>query len=64
MNNEGNDLDEQFAKIRNNLIFDVPRWLKEAVEHKNPRLTLDLVDSILFVYDDLDKKLRSLTGLN
>jgi len=61
---DGNYLGDQSDKIRENLYREVPRWLEEAIEQKNPRLTLALADSILLVYDDLDKKLLDLTRLN
>lgn len=62
--NDGNYLDDQSDKLRNNLVIELPPWLEKAVEQKNPRLTLALADSILLVYDDLDKMLLALTTLN
>jgi len=61
---DGNYLGDQSDKIRENLYGEIPRWLEEAIEQKNPRLTLALADSILLVYDDLDKKLLDITRLN
>jgi hypothetical protein len=61
---DGNYLGDQSDKIRESLYGDIPLWLEEAIEQKNPRLTLALADSILLVYDDLDKKLLALTRLN
>jgi hypothetical protein len=61
---DGNYLGDQSDKIRENLYREIPRWLEEAIEQKNPRLTLALADSILLVYDDLDKKLLAITSLN
>jgi hypothetical protein len=61
---DGNYLGDQSDNVRENLYSEIPRWLEEAIEQKNPRLTLDLADSILLVYDDLDKKLLALSSLN
>jgi hypothetical protein len=64
LKNDGNSLNDQSDEIGNDLFSEMPRWLEEAIEHKNPRLTLALADSILLVYDDLDRKLLALTSLN
>jgi len=64
LKNDRNSLNDQSDKIRENLYGEIPLWLEEAIEQKNPRLTLALADSILLVYDDLDKKLLDLTRLN
>jgi hypothetical protein len=57
-------MSRQSDEVLRNLVSDSPHWLQAAVQQKNPRLSLALADSILLVYDDLDKKLMALTGLN
>jgi hypothetical protein len=64
LNNDGNSINDQSDEISRDLFSEIPYWLEEAIEQKNPRLTLALADSILLVYDDLDKKLLALTRLN
>jgi len=64
MRYDGNYISRQSDKIRRNSVSDSPHWLQEAVQQKNPRLTLALADSVLLVYDDLDRKLLALTRLN
>ena len=64
MKNDRNSLNDQPDDISMDLFSEIPRWLEVAIEQKNPRLTLALADSILLVYDDLDKKLLALTRLN
>ena len=64
MRTDGNYLGDQSDKIRENLYGEIPLWLEVAIQQKNPRLTLALADSILLVYDDLDKKLLDITRLN
>jgi hypothetical protein len=64
LSNDGSYFGDQSDKIREDLYGEVPRWLEVAIQQKNPRLTVALADSILLVYDDLDKKLLTLTGLN
>jgi hypothetical protein len=43
---------------------NVPRWLEQAIEQKNPRLTIALADSVLLMYDDWDYKLLVMSNLN
>ena len=43
---------------------DIPQWLQKALLQRNPRLTLELANSVLLLYDDLDRKLLPLTRLN
>lgn len=50
--------------MNRDLFREVPHWLDEAIQQKNPRVTLYLVDLILFVLDDLDIALVDLTNLN
>ena len=64
MKNDGNSINDQSDEISKDLFNEIPRWIGEAIEQKNPKLTLSLADSILLVYDDLDKKLLALTRLN
>ena len=59
-----NYIKHQHDKIKGELVSDTPHWLQKAVQQKYPRLTLGLANSILLVYDELDKKLLSLTKLN
>ena len=61
MDNDAHYIARQSDKIRKNSVSNSPRWLQEVVKQKNPRLTLDLVDSVLLAYDDLDRKLFALT---
>jgi hypothetical protein len=58
-----NYLGGQPEKVRTGVIV-LPHWLIQAVEQKNPRVTLDLAYSVLLVYDDLDKKLLPISALN
>ena len=43
---------------------DIPEWLQKAILQKNHRLTLELANSELLLYDDFDNKLLALTRLN
>ena len=56
--------DGHVDKIGEILVINSPRWLKKAIEQKHPRLTLALADSILLVYNDLDKKLLAFSNSN
>jgi hypothetical protein len=64
MQYNGNYIRRHSDKIRKNLVNDSPHWLQEAARQKNPQLTLALADSILLVYDDLDRKLLAISSLN
>lgn len=64
MNTDGNYPGDQPDEIREYLYGEIPHWLDVAIQQKNPHLTLALADSILLVYDKLDKKLIALSNLN
>ena len=64
MGNDGSSLGDQSNKIGRNLVVDLPRWLEEAVQQKNPRVSLALAYSLLLEYDELDKELLLMTSLN
>jgi hypothetical protein len=64
LGNDGSSLGDQSNKIGMNLVVDLPRWLEEAVQQKNPRVSLALAYSLLLEYDELDKELLLMTSLN
>jgi hypothetical protein len=64
LGNDGSSLGDQSNKIGRNLVVDLPHWLEEAVQQKNPRVSLALAYSLLLEYDELDKKLLLMTSLN
>jgi len=43
---------------------DIPPWLKNAIENKNPRVSIALANSVLLPYDDLDFRLLAIIHLN
>lgn len=40
------------------------QWIEQAINQKNPRLTMDLACSRLLTYDNAEKILFSMTDLN
>ena len=64
MRYDGDHNSRHSDKIIENSVSDSPHWIQQAVQQKNPRLTLALANSILLVYDDLDRMLLAFTRLN
>jgi hypothetical protein len=65
MRNDENDKNYRYDKIMMwNLTFENNVWFQKAIEQNNPKLTLDLINSILLVYNEIDKKLLNFTNLN
>jgi hypothetical protein len=60
----GDYISRPYYNINRQPFDDLPKWLQKAVLQKNPRLTLDLANSYLLVYADLDRKRLTLTRLN
>ncbi|HXY74409.1 MAG TPA: hypothetical protein VEH58_03700 [Dehalococcoidales bacterium] len=42
----------------------IPPWLKNAIENKDPKLSIALANSVLLPYDDLDFRLLAIIHLN
>lgn len=40
------------------------QWIADAIDQKNPKLTMDLACSRLLIYDAAEKMLLSITDLN
>jgi hypothetical protein len=43
--------------LRKRLVSTSKSWIERAVEQKHPRMTIDLANSTLLVYDGLQKAL-------
>jgi hypothetical protein len=65
MKNDENDINDRYDKIFMwNLTFENNCWIQKAKEQSNRRLTVELVNSIVLVYNQIDKKLLHFTNLN
>ena len=65
MRNDENEINYRYDKIIMwNFTFENNAWFQRAIEQNNPRLTLDLVNSIVLIYNEIDKKLLNLINLN
>lgn len=60
--NESDFLYDEF--MESDLEFESVRWILQAIEQKNPRLTLALADTILLVYKNTNKGLLNPSLLN
>lgn len=57
-----NDIFEDM--VETGLVSTSNRWIEQATEQKNPRLTVELACSELLVLDVLDTLLLKVTNLN
>ena len=57
-----NDIFEEM--IEKGMLSTSNHWIQRAIVQKNPRLTMDLADSRLLIYDRADRLLFSMTDLN
>lgn len=57
-----NDIFEDM--VETGLVSTSNRWIEQATEQKNPRLTVELACSELLVLDVLDTLLLEVTNLN
>jgi hypothetical protein len=57
-----NDIFEDM--VETGLVSTSNRWIEQATEQKNPRLTVELACSELLVLDVLDTLLLKITNLN
>jgi hypothetical protein len=65
MRNDDNDMNDRYDKILMwNLTFENNSWIQKAREQNNRRLTVELVNSLVLVYNQIDKKLLHFTNLN
>ncbi|MFH1381474.1 MAG: hypothetical protein ABIH70_01105 [Chloroflexota bacterium] len=65
MENRENEVGDLFqSMVKMGLLSSGSFWIETALQQKNPRLTLDLANSAVLVYDPMDRKLINLKGWN
>jgi len=58
-------IDDIFADmVEAGLLSTSNQWIEDAIDQKNPKLTMDLACSRLLIYDTAEKMLLSITDLN
>jgi len=58
-------IDDIFEEmVEKGMLSTSNHWIQRAIAQKNPRLTMDLADSRLLIYDRSDKLLFTITDLN
>ena len=65
MTNNKNESDYFYDEFMgSDLECESVRWIMQAIEQKNPRLTLALADTVLFLYKNTNNGLLNLSRLN